>query len=86
MKRARTIAVSTISMSILLSLSLLPAVRAGNTGKKEEAVAAIERRRSELTSLSDQVWSFAETALRETARLNQLSSRTTIKWAPSSLQ
>jgi aminobenzoyl-glutamate utilization protein B len=33
---------------------------------KAEAIASIERRRSELVSLADQVWGFAETALRET--------------------
>jgi aminobenzoyl-glutamate utilization protein B len=49
------------------------AAGAGNTAKKEEAVAAIERRRSELTSLSDQVWSFAETALRETRSARTLA-------------
>ena len=34
--------------------------------KKDEIVASIERHRAELVSLSDQVWGFAETALRET--------------------
>lgn len=34
--------------------------------KKQAAVASIERHRAELVSLSDQVWRFAETALRET--------------------
>jgi aminobenzoyl-glutamate utilization protein B len=33
---------------------------------KEAAVASIERHRAELVDLSDQVWRFAETALRET--------------------
>lgn len=34
--------------------------------KKNIAVAAVERHRAELVALSDQVWRFAETALRET--------------------
>jgi len=34
--------------------------------KKEEAVAAIEKRAADLIGLSDQVWAFAETALLET--------------------
>jgi aminobenzoyl-glutamate utilization protein B len=34
--------------------------------KKEEAVASIERHKPEIIGLSDQVWGFAETALRET--------------------
>jgi len=37
-----------------------------NIKKKEEAVASIEKHKAELTELSDQVWAFAETALRET--------------------
>ncbi|HJZ68955.1 MAG TPA: amidohydrolase, partial [Blastocatellia bacterium] len=34
--------------------------------KKEEAVASIEKHKAELTNISDQIWRFAETALRET--------------------
>ncbi len=34
--------------------------------KKEEAVASIESHNTELTNISDQIWRFAETALRET--------------------
>ncbi len=33
--------------------------------KKDEAAASIEKHRGELVSLSDQIWAFAETALRE---------------------
>ncbi|HET9530242.1 MAG TPA: amidohydrolase [Blastocatellia bacterium] len=44
-----------------------PLAVAGTNGKnKEEAVASIEKRKAELIDLSDQVWSFAETALGET--------------------
>jgi aminobenzoyl-glutamate utilization protein B len=39
---------------------------AGDVKKKEEAVASIEKHKAELINLSDQVWAFAETALRET--------------------
>ena len=38
----------------------------GDIKKKEEAVASIEKQRTELVKLSDQVWAFAETALLET--------------------
>ena len=50
---------------IALLLSPLNAA-AGDVKKKEEAVASIEKRKAELTRMSDQIWSFAETALRET--------------------
>ncbi len=65
MKRARR------SMGVLLSVMALAyaadAVHAGGADvkKKEAAVALIEKRKAELTELSDQVWAFAETALRE---------------------
>src|ERR1044071_4737068 len=45
----------------------------GDTKKKEEAVAAIEKHKAELTGLSDQIWAFAETALRETRSSTVLS-------------
>jgi aminobenzoyl-glutamate utilization protein B len=53
---------------LLLASSLLCATSAaaGNSTKKEEAVASIDKHRPELISLSDQIWAFAETALRET--------------------
>ncbi len=38
----------------------------GDIKKKEETVASIEKHKAELISLSDQIWGFAETALRET--------------------
>jgi aminobenzoyl-glutamate utilization protein B len=34
--------------------------------KKDDAVSSIEKHKAELTDLSDQIWRFAETALRET--------------------
>jgi aminobenzoyl-glutamate utilization protein B len=48
----------------LLNAPLSPAGADGN--KKEAAVASIDGHRAELIGLSDQIWSFAETALRET--------------------
>jgi aminobenzoyl-glutamate utilization protein B len=39
---------------------------AANGKKKEEAAATIEKHKAELTKMSDQIWAFAETALRET--------------------
>lgn len=43
-----------------------PAALAGDVKKKQEVVASIDRHRAELTGLSDQIWAYAETALRET--------------------
>jgi aminobenzoyl-glutamate utilization protein B len=63
-------------MSHLISLLLVaaataratppPAASRADVRKKQAAAAAIEVHRAELVSLSDQVWGFAETALRET--------------------
>jgi aminobenzoyl-glutamate utilization protein B len=36
------------------------------SGNKQEALASIERHRAELTHISDEIWNFAETALKET--------------------
>jgi aminobenzoyl-glutamate utilization protein B len=53
---------------ILLATLLLSPLAASTIDirKKEAVVAAIEKHQTELTSLSDQIWGFAETALRET--------------------
>src|SRR5262245_54135309 len=48
---------------LLISPSLL---MAADGKEKDEAVASIEKHKTELTGLSDQIWRFAETALRET--------------------
>ncbi|HEX5732165.1 MAG TPA: amidohydrolase [Blastocatellia bacterium] len=54
-------------VAILLSALAFPhAARSADLKKKEEAAASIEKHKAELTNLSDQVWAFAETALRET--------------------
>jgi aminobenzoyl-glutamate utilization protein B len=42
-----------------------PAVSKADARKKQAAAASIETHRTELTALADQVWAFAETALRE---------------------
>lgn len=59
----RTISILLLSLAFLFcplrSLGVDPV-------KKEEAVGSINRRAADLTRLSDQVWGFAETALRET--------------------
>lgn len=56
------------SVAILLTALLASPLSTfgGDMKKKEEAVASVEKHRAELTSLSDQIWAFAETALRET--------------------
>ena len=50
---------------VVLIVSSAPALGA-DVKKKEEAVASINRQKPELIKMSDQIWSFAETALRET--------------------
>ncbi len=47
-------------------LALPPCGRAADSEKKEAAVASIEQQKPNLINLADQVWRFAETALRET--------------------
>lgn len=55
----------TAFLGLALALSIASA-NAGDLKKKEEAVASIEKHRADLIGLSDKVWAFAETALRET--------------------
>jgi aminobenzoyl-glutamate utilization protein B len=53
----------------LLTFALLfapAAIPGADLKKKEEAVASIDKHKPELINLSDQIWGFAETALRET--------------------
>jgi aminobenzoyl-glutamate utilization protein B len=58
---------SFVATFLLLALAGSPSAAAGGDAKKkEEAVASISRQRPELIKMSDQIWSFAETALRET--------------------
>ena len=52
---------------LLMTLLIHPLLGfGGDIKKKEEAVASIEKHKAELISISDQIWGFAETALRET--------------------
>jgi aminobenzoyl-glutamate utilization protein B len=55
------------ALLLAAGLSIAPVVRAGGADvkKKEAAVTAIEKRKADLIRLSDQVWAYAETALRE---------------------
>src|SRR5688572_27550403 len=52
--------------AILIALLIPHLTFASDIKKKEEAVAAVEKHRDELINLSNQIWAFAETALRET--------------------
>lgn len=56
-----------LALSLLMAPSLfsLSPVAATEIKTKEEAVASIEKRKAEMIKLSDQIWAFAETALRE---------------------
>ncbi|HEX4945193.1 MAG TPA: M20/M25/M40 family metallo-hydrolase, partial [Blastocatellia bacterium] len=49
---------------ILLTLCTALPIKA-DVARKKEAVASIEKQRAALIKLSDQIWAFAETALRE---------------------
>jgi len=54
-------------LSLLICTITPPAARADTpSSAKQEAVASIDRQRADMTELSDQIWAFAETALRET--------------------
>ncbi|MGE0104462.1 MAG: amidohydrolase [Blastocatellales bacterium] len=52
---------------LLLIITVGSPITAGQSDlkKKEEAVSSIDKRMAEMTSLSDRIWAFAETALRE---------------------
>ncbi len=50
----------------LVALAFTTEAATKNVAEKERAAAAIDARASELTALSDEVWRYAETALRET--------------------
>jgi aminobenzoyl-glutamate utilization protein B len=52
-------------LSIAMLVSSVPAAGA-DVKKKEEAVASINRQKPDLIKMSDQIWAYAETALRET--------------------
>src|SRR5262245_50710417 len=58
----RCLALSLLTVPSLLSL---PPVAGTEIKNKEEAVASIEKRKAEMIKLSDQIWAYAETALRE---------------------
>jgi len=53
-----------VALACLLIIPQL--IFGGSLKKKKEAVASIEKHKAEITGLSDEVWSFAETALLET--------------------
>src|SRR6185295_10127324 len=69
--KERTDYMKTILRCLALSLLAAPSlfssspVAATEVKNKEEAVASIEKRKAEMTKLSDQIWGFAETAFRE---------------------
>lgn len=57
---------SAVAIIMLFALISPTPSLAGNGKKKEEATAIIEQHKAELIKMSDQIWAFAETALRET--------------------
>ena len=54
------------TISIIMLLTNAAAALAADGKNKNEVVASIEKHKPELIGLSDQIWRFAETALRET--------------------
>ncbi len=61
-RKATCLVISAVAVAFGASATL---AGGADVKKKEAAVASIEKRKAELTELSDQVWAFAETALRE---------------------
>lgn len=57
--------ISALALAALPLLSLTPS-RLADPKLKQAAVSGVERRAADLIRLSDQIWGFAETALRET--------------------
>ena len=60
------LAVRVVAIGLMMMLAMPMAGQAADIKKKQEVVASIEKHLSELTGLSDQIWAYAETALRET--------------------
>ena len=57
-----------LALFSLLICTVAPSAAQANdaSASKQKAVASIDRQSAEMTGLSDQIWAFAETALRET--------------------
>jgi aminobenzoyl-glutamate utilization protein B len=57
-----------LCVAIILALTLTGplAALAGDVKKKQEAAASIEKHKGDLVNISNQIWAYAETALRET--------------------
>ena len=53
-------------LAAAISSAVPPPASKADVRKKQAAAAAIDARRADLASLADEVWGFAETALRET--------------------
>ncbi len=53
-------------VSLVFSFAAIGSPAAAASPAKEKAVASVERQQADMIQLSDQIWAFAETALRET--------------------
>ncbi|MGH9791755.1 MAG: amidohydrolase, partial [Candidatus Acidiferrales bacterium] len=62
---AKNVWVVVVLSTLIASLARTALAGGADVKKKEAAVASVEERKAELTELSNQVWAFAETALRE---------------------
>jgi aminobenzoyl-glutamate utilization protein B len=56
----------TVALTIVLAGSTAFAAKVPNVSEKQTAAATIDRHRDEFTALSNEVWRYAETALKET--------------------
>ena len=66
-RSVRSILVFVSFLVLALPLAAKPPAKPPKPGpEKETAIASVERQRSTLVGLSDQIWAYAETALRET--------------------
>jgi aminobenzoyl-glutamate utilization protein B len=55
-----------LRIAAVLLVALVFSAEGADLKKKEEVVGSVDKHKAELTNLSDQIWAFAETALRET--------------------
>lgn len=69
--------IRTVQPVLVVALFLLPlpalAAASGPSPNKLAAVASVEKHRAELVDLSDRIWRYAETALRETRSAKELA-------------
>lgn len=73
--RARSCALFALCLAATVVSAASPVLAISNQGKKKLAVASVDRQAAELTALSDEVWGYAETALKETQSSEAIAKR-----------